>query len=742
MSATDRSEAQRLLFFDNVRYIVIICVVIFHAAVGYSGATEFFMEATSDWQLWRVRQAVVAFIMPVLFFVSGFFALPSLRGRTYASFLGRKLRRLGIPWLLGVLFLGPLMPYLGYYSQSYNGLDSGGYLSFWLSYMASGFQHWRLAAVFTANLQFHHQHFWFLVALLEIFAVFALAHWAWCRWGRGAHPSGANATGTGPGTRDAAAEGMVAGSPEPAHRRPDAGLLGWLLVLGLLGWLMGLLGLWGGGTYAFFFNISWRLVTGHGAMFALGLYAYHRGWYRANSGPGWRAFAVLSVAWIACHLLEPSVQELRLDSLPPQALWLFWDLWQTIKVGWWLVVLTRLAQRFMNRPSKVNASFAASSYDLYLLQYPMLLAVRLVMLKWDWHAYVKFGIAVAATLVLSYLLSEYLIRRTPRRAVAALVGLHLLMCTVGLPDTESSRLLLDRRGELRTVVPDQRPQRVARQAVQDEDVDGVSYATPLATLARTDSTVLLAFRPGGVHLLRPDDTSAPLNLKTELRDIAVLPTGLIGIVDSTRHLILLDDRTRATATVVDSADSAGALRRLAADGRGGVYAVAGGSAHPDSGRVWHWGPDRGLRPALTTSAFRGPTAVTRQPSSGAVLLAADDDEHIWSAAVGPDGSLAEPEAIAELFMGDSRYASTRPGPVRNTAEDIVCDPAGRCFVATRFGVQVFSAAGRLLGVVTFPDVVPNYQPKEPLSLSLNQAGDRLLVTCGDEVYAVTLIPGG
>ena len=396
---------------------------------------------------------------------------------------------------------------------------------------------------------------------------------------------------------------------------------------------------------------------------------------------------------------------------------------------------------FLASAVPVNARFAANSYNVYLLQYPVLLVVRLVMLKWDWNAYVKFGIAVAATLVLCYLLSEYLIRRTPRMAVAALVALHVLLCAFGLPDTDSARLLLDRRDELRTVVPDQRPQRVAQQAVQDEDLDGVSRATPLATLARTDSTVLLAFRPGGVHILRPDDASAPLNPEMELRDIAVLPTALVGIVDSTRHLVLLDERARITATVVDSADSAGALRRLAADGAGGVYAVAGASAHPDSGRVWHWGPDTGLRAALTTAAFKGPSAVTRQPASGALLLAADDDEHIWSAAVGADGYRADPKPIAELFMGDSRYGTTRPQPVNNTAEDIVCDPAGRCFVATRFGVQVFSPTGRLLGVVTFPDIDPNYQPKEPLSLSLNRAADRLLVTCGDEVYAIAVIPG-
>jgi len=741
MTSSDRPESERLLFFDNVRYVVIICVVVFHAAVGYSGAGEFFMEATSDWGLWAVRQAVVAFIMPLLFFVAGFFALPSLRGRTYASFLSRKVWRLGIPWLLGVLFLGPLMPYLGYYSQSYNGLSSSGYLSFWLSYMASGFQHWKLAAVFTANPQFHHQHFWFLIALLEIFAVFTLAHAVWHRWGQRAGRSDADAAGAGPRGLDAVAEDMTAGSPQRVRGRPDGRLLGWLLFLGVLAWLTNILDL-RGGTYAFFFDISPRLITGHGGMFALGLYAYHRGWYRDNPGPGWCAFAVLSVGWIACHLVEPSVRELRLDSLPPRTLSLFWDLFRTIKVGWWLVVLTRLTQRFMNRPSRVNASFAASSYDLYLLQYPVLLAVRLVMLRWDWHAYVKFGVAVVATLVLCYLLSEYLIRRTPKMAVAALLGMHVLLCAVGLPDTASSRLLLDRRDELHTVVPDQHPQRVAQQTLGDrDDVDGVSRATPLAVLARTDSTVLLALRPGGVHLLRADDTSVPLSPEVELRDLAVLPTGLVGIEDETRHLILLDERARVAATVVDSADSAGALRRLAADGAGGVYAVAGATGKADSGRVWHWGPGTGLRAALTTAAFKIPAAVTRQPANGDLLLAADDDEHVWSATVGSDGYLDEPEPIAELFMGDSRYGTTRPQPVRNTARDVAADPSGRLFVATRFGVQVFAATGRLLGVVTFPDVAPSYQPKEPLSVTLNEAADRLLVTCGDEVYAVTVIPG-
>ena len=98
-------QQERVVFFDNLRSIFVLGVVIQHASMAYNW---------SDW--WPVTDGVgiVAgmitalldgFLMPALFYVAGYFAVPSIHGKTVPKFLLRKLRRLGIPWLVCILFV-------------------------------------------------------------------------------------------------------------------------------------------------------------------------------------------------------------------------------------------------------------------------------------------------------------------------------------------------------------------------------------------------------------------------------------------------------------------------------------------------------------------------------------------------------------------------------------------------------------------------------------------------------------
>jgi gluconolactonase len=65
------------------------------------------------------------------------------------------------------------------------------------------------------------------------------------------------------------------------------------------------------------------------------------------------------------------------------------------------------------------------------------------------------------------------------------------------------------------------------------------------------------------------------------------------------------------------------------------------------------------------------------------------------------------------------------------------DREGRLFIATKFGVQVFNPEGRLLGVVTFPDLPVDWDPKQPLSCAFGGSEmSTLYVACGDEIFAV------
>ena len=106
-------------------------VVLFHVCAGYSGMPEFFIESQAGGAVGILRNIIAGLPgMNVLFFVAGFFALPSLLSRGSGDFVRGKLYRLGVPYLLCVFFLAPLMPFLGFYSQSFSGLETDSYWQF------------------------------------------------------------------------------------------------------------------------------------------------------------------------------------------------------------------------------------------------------------------------------------------------------------------------------------------------------------------------------------------------------------------------------------------------------------------------------------------------------------------------------------------------------------------------------------------------------------------------------------
>jgi glucan biosynthesis protein C len=107
-------DRPRLHFLDNLRYLSVWSVVVFHTAVGYIGLPEFYVESETSKALLTIRHALALFTLPLLFLLAGYFTLPSLRRRSYRELVRQKVVRLGLPFLVGVVFLGLLMSYLGY----------------------------------------------------------------------------------------------------------------------------------------------------------------------------------------------------------------------------------------------------------------------------------------------------------------------------------------------------------------------------------------------------------------------------------------------------------------------------------------------------------------------------------------------------------------------------------------------------------------------------------------------------
>ena len=472
-----------------------------------------------------------------------------------------------------------------------------------------------------------------------------------------------------------------------------------------------------------------------GSFFALGIYAHTRGWFVDGRVPGMRAFWTVLALWVAIGGATFGAYSLWGDAVPQSLLMSFGSMAYHLLIAWFLVVVLGLTHRYMNRPSAVNAKLAANSYNVYLLQYPVILFFRLLLLPWGASAFIKFGIVLALTLGVCYALSEYLIRPFPRLSVAALVGGSALLFVFGPPHSAYSHLLLERQDELRAVVVETRPERLA-EAPPETDGDLFSWGSPTARVCWSAGTLYVAYGAGGLHVLQPDGAKEVLDAQLKLGDIASLPGGTLAAVESaTGRIVELNREGEVVGALVDSADSTGVPRFLASDAGGGIYFTTEARGET-GGKVCYLRPDGQLRVALEEGGVGMPGELALSADGSTLFLDEAESTAVRIFAVGEDGALSDGVSFAEVFLADGRYGQTRSEAVESTVEGMAVDVEGRLYAATRFGLQVFAPRGRLLGIVNFP-VPVDWQPKRPTSCVIGgEELATLYVACGDEVFAV------
>jgi len=116
------SEKNRLYFLDNLRTFIIFLVVCFHAGWVYesSGVLSWAWivdDPTKNNVAGLFNLIVDMFMMPTMFFISGYFAPLSLKRKTGKSFLISRFRRLMVPWILAVLILLPVYKVIYLFSR-------------------------------------------------------------------------------------------------------------------------------------------------------------------------------------------------------------------------------------------------------------------------------------------------------------------------------------------------------------------------------------------------------------------------------------------------------------------------------------------------------------------------------------------------------------------------------------------------------------------------------------------------
>ena len=153
----NQATGKRIYFLDNLRTFTIFLVVLYHAGGVYesSGTWASFWivddPATND-IVGIINIILDTFLMPTLFFISGFLALMSLRRKNTSTFLKAKFKRLMVPWIIAVLTLIPLYKVIFLYSRNLPQESWSSYFHFSKSNISSQNWLWFLPILFAFNV--------------------------------------------------------------------------------------------------------------------------------------------------------------------------------------------------------------------------------------------------------------------------------------------------------------------------------------------------------------------------------------------------------------------------------------------------------------------------------------------------------------------------------------------------------------------------------------------------------------
>ena len=138
---------------------------------------------------------------------------------------------------------------------------------------------------------------------------------------------------------------------------------------------------------------------------------------------------------------------------------------------------------------------------------------------------------------------------------------------------------------------------------------------------------------------------------------------------------------------------------------------------------------------VADTGIAAPNGLALSPDQGTLAVSEYGGENVWIFRIGADGALDAKEPYMTLRKpidpaGDFKFAE--PPPFKKTAsgDGMTTDAAGRYYVTSAVGVQVFDPTGRLCGVLPAP------QPAKPLT-SCTLAGPKLeylYVTNGDKIF--------
>lgn len=360
---------ERFIGLDSLRVVMVFFVIALHCGMTY-------MDYRPDWWYVLDSQKEIGFTylvvildyfpMTVLFFLSGYFASPSLRKRGAGSFIKDKFLHIGIPWILGVILVAPFFSRATFVSLGYPSMPI-------LDYFKNHF--------FSSLYQ--QAHYWFLGVLFLFFIVYAL---------------------------------VASKKEETTAPKISSPLLSIVFVFALTAISYYLstkyyksVSEWTNLGYVLYFQPA-RFV-GYAAIFALGIYANKQKWFTKD---GWKpSLSYLIVGMIGCVWLI--YWKFNIVSALSIELNLIID---AITYSLISICMTFGLVSVFLRERSADSSYSLSkmapySYGVYWLHQIIAMLTMYYLVSFDSSALIKWILAVVLTIVISTLMTKYILKKVP-----------------------------------------------------------------------------------------------------------------------------------------------------------------------------------------------------------------------------------------------------------------------------------------------------------------------------------------
>lgn len=141
---------------------------------------------------------------------------------------------------------------------------------------------------------------------------------------------------------------------------------------------------------------------------------------------------------------------------------------------------------------------------------------------------------------------------------------------------------------------------------------------------------------------------------------------------------------------------------------------------PPSRKIWYIDPATGAKRAVH-EGLEFPNGIVVSPDQTLLMAADMRNKWVWSFQIQPDGALAHGQAFFRLETPDETGQSG--------ADGMTVDTEGHLYVATRLGVQICDAPGRVVAILNKP-----HAGSLSNAVFAGPGLDWLYVTAGDRVY--------